>query len=152
MRANQISGPLETAVRLLARREYSEQELRRKLLQQSYDPDSITDAIIRLKEKGYLDDTRLLQRGIERLLADRRLGFRGIIAKLGQAGLSVSSAEVRKHYPEEAEWQVASQLLEKKFPSRTAENMNKIGRFLANRGFSAAIVNRAMEECRKHQY
>ncbi|NMC33185.1 MAG: regulatory protein RecX [Veillonellaceae bacterium] len=152
MRANQMSGPLETAVRLLARREYSEQELHHKLLQQKFDPDSVADAVVILKEKGYVNDFRLTQRSIERLLSERRLGIRGVIGKLHQLGLSASLAEVRQYFSEDTEWELARQLLEKKFPARTTDTCDKIGRFLANRGFSAAIVSRIVEECRKHQY
>jgi SOS response regulatory protein OraA/RecX len=75
-----------------------------------------------------------------------------VIGKLHQLGLSASLAEVRQYFSEDTEWELAKQLLEKKFPARTTDNCDKIGRFLANRGFSAAIVSRIVEECRKHQY
>ena len=52
MTSKQTTGPLETAVRLLARREYAERELRQKLLRQNFDPDSIAAAVATLKEKG----------------------------------------------------------------------------------------------------
>ena len=57
MTKNQTTGPLETAVRLLARREYAEKELRQKLLRQNFDPDSISTVMATLKEGGYPGDT-----------------------------------------------------------------------------------------------
>ena len=152
MTGKQTTGPLETAVRLLARREYAERELRQKLLRQNFDPDSISLAVATLKEKGYLNDTQFMQRTIERLVAEKRCGVRGIIAKLRQMGLNVSNEEVREYCPEEVEWSIASQLVEKKFHVLDSELFPRIARFLVNRGFSAETVSRFAEECRKHQY
>ena len=152
MTGKQMTGPLETAVRLLARREYAERELRQKLLRQNFDPDSISAAIATLKERGYLNDTKYMQRTIERLVAEKRCGVRGIIAKLRQMGLNVSNEEVREYCPEEVEWSIASQLVEKKFHVLDSELFPRIARFLVNRGFSAETVSRFAEECRKHQY
>ena len=152
MTSKQTTGPLETAVRLLARREYAERELRQKLLRQNFDPDSISAAVATLKEKGYLNDTQFMQRTIERLVAEKRCGVRGIIAKLRQMGLTVSNEEVREYCPMEEEWNIASQLVEKKFHARDSELFPRIARFLVNRGFSTETVSRFAEECRKHQY
>ena len=152
MTGKQTTGPLETAVRLLARREYAERELRQKLLRQNFDPDSIAAAVATLKEKGYLNDAQFMQRTVERLVAEKRCGVRGIIAKLRQMGLNVSNEEVREYCPEEVEWSIASQLVEKKFHVLDSELFPRIARFLVNRGFSAETVSRFAEECRKHQY
>ena len=152
MTSKQTTGPLETAVRLLARREYAERELRQKLLRLKFDPDSISAAIATLKEKGYLNDMQFMQRTIERLVAEKRCGVRGIIAKLRQMGLTVSNEEVREYCPGEMEWSIASQLVEKKFHSLDSELFPRIARFLMNRGFSTETVSRFAEECRKHQY
>ena len=152
MTKNQTTGPLETAVRLLARREYAERELRQKLLRQNFDPDSISAAVATLKEKGYLNDTQFMQRTIERLVAEKRCGLRGIIAKLRQMGLTVSNEEVREYCPMEEEWNIASQLVEKKFRLLDSDTFPRIARFLVNRGFSTETVSRFADECRKHQY
>ena len=152
MTRNQTTGPLETAVRLLARREYAEKELRQKLLRQNFDPDSISTVMATLKEKGYLNDTQYMQRTIERLVAEKRCGVRGIIAKLRQMGLTVSNEEVREYCPMEEEWNIASQLVEKKFRLLDSDTFPRIARFLVNRGFSTETVSRFAEECRKHQY
>ena len=152
MTRNQTTGPLETAVRLLARREYAEKELRQKLLRQNFDPDSISTVMATLKEKGYLNDTQYMQRTIERLVAEKRCGVRGIIAKLRQMGLTVSNEEVREYCPMEEEWNIASQLVEKKFRLLDSDTFPRIARFLVNRGFSTETVSRFADECRKHQY
>ena len=152
MTMQQTSGPLETAVRLLARREYAERELRQKLLRQKFDPDSISLAVATLKEKGYLNDTQFMQRTVERLVAEKRCGVRGIIAKLRQMGLTVSNEEVREYCPVEEEWNIASQLVEKKFHTLDSDNFPRLARFLVNRGFSTETVSRFAEKCRKHQY
>ena len=152
MTKNQTTGPLETAVRLLARREYAEKELQQKLLRQNFDPDLISTVMVTLKEKGYLNDTQFMQRTIERLVAEKRCGVRGIIAKLRQMGLTVSNEEVREYCPMEEEWNIASQLVEKKFRLLDSDTFPRIARFLVNRGFSTETVSRFADECRKHQY
>ena len=152
MTKNQTTGPLETAVRLLARREYAEKELQQKLLRQNFDPDLISTVMVTLKEKGYLNDTQFMQRTIERLVAEKRCGLRGIIAKLRQMGLTVSNEEVREYCPMEEEWNIASQLVEKKFRLLDSDTFPRIARFLVNRGFSTETVSRFADECRKHQY
>ena len=152
MTKNQTTGPLETAVRLLARREYAEKELQQKLLRQNFDPDLISTVMVTLKEKGYLNDTQFMQRTIERLVAEKRCGVRGIIAKLRQMGLTVSNEEVREYCPMEEEWSIASQLVEKKFRLLDSDTFPRIARFLVNRGFSTESVSRLADECRKHQY
>ena len=152
MTRNQTTGPLETAVRLLARREYAEKELQQKLLRQNFDPDLISTVMVTLKEKGYLNDTQYMQRTIERLVAEKRCGVRGIIAKLRQMGLTVSNEEVREYCPMEEEWNIASQLVEKKFRLLDSDTFPRIARFLVNRGFSTETVSRFADECRKHQY
>jgi regulatory protein len=151
MKAGKIEGPLETAVRLLARRDHTETELRLKLQRKNFSHPEVDAAMERLREKGYLNDEKLKQDMIEKMLAEKRHGVRGIVGKLRQMGLQVSGEEVRECCSEEEEWEIACQLLKNHFRSLDAENFPRLARYLANRGFSSAIMSRLAEECRKHQ-
>jgi len=151
MKCKKTEGPLETAVRLLAGRDHTVMELRRKLQRKNYAPDEIEETLEKLREKGYLNDERITECIIEKMVAENRHGVRGITGKLNQMGLQISKEEVREKYSEESEWEIACQLMRKKFQSLDADTFPRIARFLANRGFSSAIISRLAEECRKHQ-
>lgn len=151
MKAKNNGGPLETAVRLLARRDHTVQELRTKLRRSEFTQEEIDETIINLRDKGYLDDTRLRQRKIEKMVSEKRHGIRGITNKLWQSGLQVSEAEVRKYYSEDMEWDNAVSLLKKRFMTWDGDSYPRLARYISNRGFSSSIMTRLAEECRKHQ-
>ena len=152
MKKNIQAGPLATAVRLLSRRDHSEQQLREKLRRNEFTAEQIDEAIVELKRRGYLDDARLKQHVLENLLGEKRHGLRSIQEKLRQLGFGqISSSELRQYYSEEAEWEAAIRLLEKRFPALYSEDFSRLARFLANRGFSTEIVSKLARECRKYQ-
>jgi regulatory protein len=151
MKFGKTEGPLETAVRLLARRELTEKEIRFKLLRKEISRTEIDEVIETLREKGYINDERVSQRTIEKLVADKKLGARGISEKLRQRGLQVSGEIIRESCSEEDEWSIALALVQKHFSSLDVDTVPRIVRFLGNRGFSSGILRRVVDECRKHQ-
>jgi len=152
MKKNQMEGPLETAVRLLARRDHSERQMREKLRRKAFTPEQIGETISALKDKGYLNDSKLGLQALEKLIGERRYGLRGITGKLRQIGLSQMSENlVRQHYSEEDEWETAQRILSKHFAVQDAASFPRMMRILTNRGFSSAIINKIAQECRKHQ-
>jgi regulatory protein len=151
MKMTKNEGPLATAVRLLARRDHSEYELRIKLKQRGFSMTEIDMALERIKIEGYLDDERLKIRLIEKLIREQRAGLHVIIGKLGMMGLSVSTETVREYLSVEAEWELAQNLLEKQRVDFDSENYPRLVRILNNRGFSRPILSRLAEKCLKHQ-
>jgi regulatory protein len=151
MKTGKTEGPLETAVRLLAPRDHTEMELRLKLTRKNFLQHEIDDTIETLRDKGYLNDERVKQRTIEKMLAEKRHGLRRIAGKLREIGLPASGEEIRECCSEDEEWEIALQLLQKHFQTLDAETFPRLARFLVNRGFSSSIMSRLAEECRKHQ-
>ncbi len=151
MKTGKMEGPLETAVRLLALRDHTVRELRIKLQRRNFPAQEINEAIEILLEKGYLDDEKMKMRSIEKMVMEKRHGVRGITGKLKQMGLEISSEQVREHYTVDNEWEIASQLLQKRFQTIDSDNFPRIARFLSNRGFSSVVLSRLADECRKHQ-
>lgn len=145
-------GPLETAVRLLARRDHSEQELQIKLKRSGYSSEIINSVVEQLRMKGYLDDEKIKRQSIEKLIAERHYGSRMIIGKLRLKGLSVSLEELRQCYSIKDEMDTAEKLINKRFDAYNAETCPKIIRFLNNRGFSQDVLSRMAEKSLKHQY
>ncbi len=80
-------SPLDYAYRLLAQRDYSEQELSTKLLMKGFTEEAVVHTVALLKEQKYLHDARLAADQMERLQA-QGFGPEGIKAKLARKGFS----------------------------------------------------------------
>jgi len=98
---------LDHALRLLARRPYTEKELEAALAKAGMEGSDRESAVARLRELGYMDDlevarTRartLLDRGASPRLAERKLGEQGVGAAqarvaVGEAAQGASEAEL----------------------------------------------------------
>ena len=142
---------LHCGVGLLARREHSEYELRRKLNDREFPTDDIEYAIERLLEKDYLSDDRFAQSTC-RYRVSRGYGWRYIANELKQKGVSSTIIQqLQKNC--EIDWYLQAELAyNKRFGERSSvdspetqkEQAKKI-RFLQYRGFSTdeiiAVVN-----------
>lgn len=96
-------GLFDYAVRLLARRAHSTEEMRQRLLRRGADPCLVEQTIRRLRELGYLDDrTFALNRATYRRTAhhwsDRRIEFElwrlGVDAKMTRLALKQANQEL----------------------------------------------------------
>jgi regulatory protein len=81
-----------TAVRLLARRELSEAQVRQRLARKQFDGDAIEAAIARLKEERALDDVRVAEAIARTQTAIKKRGRVRVRQHLQQAGISGSTA------------------------------------------------------------
>ena len=135
------------AVRLLARREHSQVELRRKLRTRGHRPDAVERALTRLGEYGYQSDARFAESFV-RSRVDRGQGRLKIVAGLRERGIEddIASALVDLGEPE---WRrLATAALRKRFgdaaPADRAEWVKR-ARFLAGRGFTSDVVSRVLD-------
>jgi len=136
-------SPEAVALRFLALRDHSRQELRQKIIAKNFPPAEVDEVLERLAGKGYLDDARYARRLVAYLGKDRMLGPRRIVQKLIQKGLSPdfvdeAVAEGERDFPATERVRI---LLQKKLRNRipaelSAEEMKKLGRFFLQRGFS----------------
>lgn len=144
-----ISSPRNAAMNLLARREHSQTELRRKL-RTRFEPDALDEALDRLTDEGLLSDERFAMSFTrERLL--RAHGPMRIQADLRQRGVNdrvVEKAIANIPLEEGLTWiQVARAACEKKFGSiapGSLEEKARRSRFLNYRGFSQEHIAQAM--------
>jgi regulatory protein len=99
--------PLDRALRLLARKAYTEREMDAALERAGLSEGERKGAVARLRELGYMDDLEvararartLLARGAAPRLAERRLGDQGVAAAearaaVGEAAEGASEAEL----------------------------------------------------------
>jgi regulatory protein len=133
-------GCLPAAVKLLAARDHSEQDLRRKL-RRSYGEAEIEEAVSVLRTRGYLDDAALARRLAARYIEEGQYGRLGIRARLGKQGLPSAAVDAAlTGFSDASEYAPAAALVNRRFPRKTPADAPKAGRFLAVRGFSAETI------------
>jgi regulatory protein len=136
------------AVRLLARREHSTEELRRKLLAKGYPPETIEPVIQKLAGKRLVSDERFTSSFVHHH-AKRGQGPVRIRAELRQQGIADSHVEQALRSAE-VDWvRLAREVRRRKFgatPPRSLGERAKQSRFLQYRGFDAEQLRAAFRE------
>ena len=146
------SSALDSAFRILARRDHTRQELALKLRQKGFDRRAIEDALARCGALGYLDDAKTAM-VVAGQLAKRGYGPLRVRQVLMQKGLD--DTHIEKALPccgdEAAQERSARRMLEKKAARLGRESdpwkRRQIAyRFLSGRGFPSAVVSRAITD------
>lgn len=126
------------AMNLLARREYSAQELRQKLSKKSSDLDVITQVIERLIEDGLQSDERFAEAFTKMRLRQGK-GSTVVGFELKQKGISPQLIGVYVQ-SSDTQWQESlSQLIHRRFAGQIADEPREKAkqlRFLQSRGFT----------------
>lgn len=134
------------ALRLLARREHSRQELSLKLRKRKIEPDIIDSVLDEYEAEGWLDDQRFAE-VYARQRMDVGYGPVRILAELQQRGVH-QSPDCLKEVPDEQWSEMAARLRERRFGLAPVNDdlPEKVrqARFLARRGFSSAQVEKAL--------
>lgn len=135
-----------TALALLAGREHSRLELRRKLLQRGYEAEDIETALSRMAEYGYLDDTRA---AAARLASGLRKGHGPgrIRADLRDAGLDGSSLNAQAEAAAVDWCAEARRVAGKRFgdaPPTDYQEWARRARFLQARGYDSETIRKAL--------
>jgi regulatory protein len=137
---------MNTAVRILTKRDHSAFELNRKLQQRGYASQVIDAVIDKCERCGYIDDHRTARIYIQQLKR-RCFGRRYIRLALKKKCLSGTAIEkiFLQDYPEDDEYEYAGRLLKKKETTFVRETdpqkrSDKIYRFLYSRGFHPAVI------------
>ena len=132
------------ALKALARREHSRQELQVKLQPFAEDPDEVTRLLDELERRGWLSEARFVEHTTT--VRRRRFGAARILHELREKGVSASALASAQSRLKDSEIDAARAVWKKKFgrlPS-TLEERAKQSRFLASRGFSAEVVHRVL--------
>ena len=138
------STPRERALNLLARREQSQRELKRKLLNKGVAKDEAEQAITALADSSLQSDDRFAGMMVRRRIADG-YGPMRIGAELSSHGLSrdATRAAIEEESPDWAA--LAEAVYRRKFrdkPALDAKERMKRAAYLAQRGFSIDIAKR----------
>lgn len=136
---------------LLARREYSQQELRQKLTQKGADNEVIDTCLERLINENYQSDQRFTEMFV-RTRVGQRYGPRKIHYELQQKGIEtpLATAETAKYLDDILD--NAQLLIERKAPRgdiftifNDRKLKEKVTRFLVGRGYEYDTINLAFE-------
>jgi regulatory protein len=81
------------ALKMLARRELSEAQVRQRLARRGHQPDDIEEAIARLREERAIDDTRVAESIARTQTALRKRGKLRVRRQIESAGISGATAK-----------------------------------------------------------
>jgi len=156
MKAQKQTGSLKNgqqlALRLLALRDHSREEIRRKLTAKGLAGKEIEEALKKLEARRLVDDFRYAQHLAFTLSRDKLLGRQRIGQRLSQKGIPGDLAQAAIENAEGA-WATGErlqELLKKKLKGRILEEMSlpekkKLFAFLLRRGFLREDVAEALE-------
>ena len=132
------------ALKALARREHSRQELQAKLQPHAEDPDEIGPLLDDLEKRGWLSEARFVEQLTT--VRRRRFGAARILHELREKGVSAAALSAAQSQLKDGEVEAARAVWKKKFGSlpATLEERAKQARFLASRGFSSEAVHRVL--------
>jgi regulatory protein len=132
---------LNSALRILARRDHSCAELKQKLSMRGFQDEQIKAAVAECLRLSYLDDHRFAV-GCLRRLRRKGYGWRRIHQALSTKGISDGLIEetFEKHYPLREQIEDCRKVLENKIRKTSAPKRQQIYRFLLQRGFAPSHI------------
>lgn len=139
-----IAAATERARRLLAAREHSRLELRRKLQQRGHPEDAIEQALDRLEAEGALDEARLVEEYIDERAA-KGFGPLRIRAELREKGLTDALIDPALDQVKEDWSAYMAEVYDRRFgsaPPPDHDEYARRGRFLEQRGFPVEMIRR----------
>jgi len=137
-------------LKMLARRELSERQVRQRLARKGYEPDAIDDAVARLRSERALDDARVAEAIARTETSVRRRGRLRVQMRIQSAGIDKSIAKravagVFETIDDDALIEAA---LNKRLRGRDEiaddREFQRLYRYLAGQGFEADRIMKAL--------
>jgi len=144
-------SPFDCSLRILALRDHSEAELKRKLKEKGYEEQGIGESVARLRELGLLDDARFARSFASSAVRNGR-GYGGRL-KLELARRGVEAGIVSEVLAEISEEFSESELLAGMIARRyagfdpataTDKEKRKVVGYLQRKGFSLSVIFRQL--------
>ncbi len=146
---------MNTALRLLARRDHTSLEIQQKLGQRGFGREVIDRVLAECRRLDYIDDERTARMYIGQL-ARRGFGFRRIRLELKKKGLAGGTFEniLTESNSEIDELEIARKVMLKRMKSfeRVEDHQkrrDKIYRFLHARGFAESVISEILRKLPK---
>ncbi|MFV0466329.1 MAG: regulatory protein RecX [Lachnospiraceae bacterium] len=147
---HQVLGKRVTkrAMHLLERKDYTEWQLRTKLLKNNYPKEAVDQAIEYVKEYQYVDDQRYAIHYVQ--LHQKAKNRRKIELDLKQRGISkdIIHSVIEAEYSADEEEQIELLLKKRHFVAAVSNEaeFRRTYQFLMRRGYSGSVVLRKMKE------
>ncbi|MCD4685098.1 MAG: RecX family transcriptional regulator [Anaerolineae bacterium] len=143
-----VARAFDRAVRLLARRPYSAAEIRRNLASKSIAPPIIDEVLTRLEHMGYVDDRAFAAYWLDNRERFRPRGPRALHYELRQKGIAqdIIDAVLGEVDAEASAYRAAQGRVSRLQGKTRAEFREKLGTFLARRGFGYDIVRTVIDQ------
>ena len=132
-------------VRFVLNSRKSEQQIRKLLLDKNYDEECVENAIDNLREDEYINDAAFALKLIKKAVESRIVSTRMLICELKQKGISEEVAEACMEKLEIDDYLLAVKAVNKKRASGI-DDIRKLQRFLAGKGFSGEIIRKIFHE------
>ncbi len=144
-----------SGLRMLARRELSEAQLRSRLERRQFEPDDLDAAIARLRGEGALNDRRTALACARTEAHVKRRGRLRVLRQIEALGIArgVAKAAVDEVFADIDEDSLLAQTLERRIRrggSLDRAAARRVQRYLLAQGFEAARVNAALRSRIRH--
>lgn len=132
------------ALACLARREYSRQELARKLAPHAEEEAALESLLDDLQARGWLSETRFVEQMIR--VRQEKFGSRRIVHELREKGVAEQAIQAALPQLKESELETARAVWARKFgnPPQDAKERAKQMRFLQSRGFGLDVIGKVL--------
>ena len=145
LRQGRLANPYYQAQAMLARRDHSTVTLTAKLRRQGFSAEQVRSTVARLQNSGLLNDERFTGNYIDAVLRRKPVGPLWLQHKLRQQGIEpeLITAALHLAFPPGREEEIARRAAaawRRLHPSRPP-HIDALARFLASRGFSAAVIS-----------
>lgn len=146
------------AYKLISKRLYTEYEISEKLKKREFSPPVIRQVLNELRDYNYVNDLEFARLWIKTRLRLKPKGERLLRLELIKRGITKDTAnqalaEVLKDYSQEAlALNLAKRRIERLKLETSLKTRRKIFSFLQRRGFSSAIIFRALKQIFKNDY
>ena len=136
----------QRALNCLARREYTRDELYRKLLPYTEESDALEDLLADFMARGWLSEQRFVEQVVH--ARSGRYGSRYIAHELREKGVAEELIEQTLPQLKEIDLEAARTVWTKKFgkPPEDAKERARQTRFLQGRGFAFLVIAKVLED------
>ncbi len=137
-------------LKMLARRELSEAQVRERLARKGYSPDAIADAVARLRAEHAIDDARTAEAIVRTETAARRRGKRRVALRIERAGIAKTTARkaVEDGFASIDDEALLEAALARRLRGRECvvddREFQRLYRYLVGQGFDSDAVMRAL--------
>jgi len=142
------------ALKLLARRELSEAQVRQRLARKAHEDAAIDAAVQRLRDGRALDDARVAEAIARRETSIRRRGRARVRLQIQRAGIDSTTAKriVDRHFDGIDDDALIEAALNKRLRGRDTiaddKEFQRLYRFLAGQGFEGDLIMRVLQRRR----